>query len=325
MAVHVFQVSEENYQICLKRGLVAIPEPKDGARQYNNIFDGLLSRMACIKNNDYILMYVIGKKELRGVWQADGNPFYEATQVWMDRLYPFRCRIKVTDYNFSEFLNLYDINDLVNSEQIWTWALSRATGSNAMFSISDSEFNVLLNEYIKINPFSSSQSYIAEPYPYREGNIVDMIHVDKDMPKYEYSVMTLLNDAFCNKRFRELFGQYTDFLSYVPTNRGREMDIMLIYGNPKDVNRIMAYDIIEVKRDVFDGKALAQLIDYESWFLQKKVAGDLKMVRTTAIAKEFSDEVIDYVKKRSSFESKPIKLLTYSYSNEHGINLSLID
>lgn len=48
----------------------------------------------------------------------------------------------------------------------------------------------------------------------------------------------------------------------------------------------------------------------------KKVAGDLKMVRTTALAKSFSDSVIAYVKKRSKIENKPIKLLTYEYRNK---------
>lgn len=47
----------------------------------------------------------------------------------------------------------------------------------------------------------------------------------------------------------------------------------------------MSYDIIEVKADRFDGKALKQLIGYESWFIHKKVQGDMNMVRVSAIAK----------------------------------------
>ena len=45
-----------------------------------------------------------------------------------------------------------------NNGKIWTWALQRATGTNAMFSISDGEFDILLNEYAKINPFSSEKA-----------------------------------------------------------------------------------------------------------------------------------------------------------------------
>jgi len=44
VAVHIFAVSEENYKVCVERGLVAIPEAKEGPR-HDNIVDGLLSRL----------------------------------------------------------------------------------------------------------------------------------------------------------------------------------------------------------------------------------------------------------------------------------------
>ena len=66
------------------------------------------------------------------------------------------------------------------------------------------------------------------------------------------------------------------------------------------------------------------LIDYESWFLQKKVSGDLNMIRTTAIARNFFDDVINYVKNRKFFENKPIKLLTYHYSPNELLSLQQI-
>lgn len=313
MAVHIFTVNEENYKTCIQKGIVGLPEPKD-SRSKDNVFDGLLSRIACVKEDDYILMYVIGSKELRGVWQADGNPYYDESAIWEDRIYPFRCKIKCSKYNFKKALNLNDINDLRNTGKIWTWALQRASGSNSMFSISNDEFEVLLNEYMKINPFSMEKSFIPEPSPFHENNVINKLHIENNTPKYEYTVMTLLNESFSNKRFTEIFGNYSDFLCYVPTNLGKEMDIMLMFQNPLN-NSVISYDIIEVKRDVFDVDALSQLIDYESWFLQKKVSGDLNMIRTTAIARAFSDEVVDYVKKRETFENKPIKLIVYKYNN----------
>ena len=126
--------------------------------------------------------------------------------------------------------------------------------------------------------------------------------------------MAMLNAAFSHGKYSDLFGNYSDFLSYVPTNLGKEMDILLMFSNPLAKEIILSYDIIEVKRDEFDVDALIQLIGYESWFLQKKVAGDLNMVRTTAIAKSFSKEVIDYVTMRQRIELKPIKLIEYSYN-----------
>lgn len=88
--------------------------------------------------------------------------------------------------------------------------------------------------------------------------------------------------------------------------------------------QIVSYDIIQVKSAEFDSKALVQLIDYESCFLQKKVSGDLNMIRTTAIARNFSDDVINYVKNRKFFENKPFKLLTYHYSPNELLSLQQI-
>lgn len=313
MAVHIFTVSEENYKICVQKGIVGIPEPKN-SKMHDNVSDGLLSRLSCIKDEDYILMYIINKKEIRGVWQAEGEPYYEETKIWNDRIYPFRCKIKYSKYNFTESLSLNDINDLRNSGKIWTWALQRASGANSLFSISNYEFNILLNEFMKINPFSLEKKFIPQPSPFHKNNMVEMLHTSGNKLKYEYTVMAFLSNAFSQKQFINIFGNYTDFLCYVPTNLGKEMDILLFYDNPNS-KEIISYDIIEVKRDEFDIAALTQLIGYESWFLQKKIYGDLNMIRITAIAKSFSKEVIDYVSKRKLIENKPIKLLEYTYDN----------
>lgn len=322
MSVHIFSVNEENFEICIRHGLVGLPEPKE-TRNQNNIFDGLLSRLTAIREDDYILMYVIGTKELRGLWQADGKPFYDDAPIWADRVYPFRCKIKYASYNFEYALKLNDINDLRNIGKLWTWALQRTSGANAMFSISNSEFETLLDEYMKINPFTMRKGIIREPYPFREYNLLDYIHIEKGNPQYEYSIMALLNHAFARGFYTDIFGNYTDYLSYVPTNLGKEIDILLMFGNLRN-SQVASYDIIEVKRAEFDSKALVQLIDYESWFLQKKVSGDLNMIRTTAIARNFSDDVINYVKNRKFFENKPIKLLTYHYTQDNLLTLRQI-
>lgn len=129
-------------------------------------------------------MYVIGTKELRGLWQAEGRPFLDITPVWSDRIYPFHCKIKCTQYNFRKYLRLNDINDLRSSGKIWTWALQRASGTNAMFSISNYEFDILLNEYIKINPFTLTRNVIREPYPFHESNLTSQIHFINGQPQY---------------------------------------------------------------------------------------------------------------------------------------------
>ncbi len=322
MGVHIFTVSEENYQVCVEKGLVALPEAKE-SQQHDNIVDGLLSRLSGIKEDDYVLMYIIKPKCLLcGVWQVEGRPFYEEKPVWQDRLYPFRCRIKWSKYNFRNALHLDNINDMRNTGKIWTWALDRPSGSNSIFSISNSEFMVLLTEYMKINPFDTEKGKIMQPYPYHEYNIVEKLHFHENNPKYESTIMALLYSEFAKGSYTNIFGNYSDCLCYVPTNLGKEMDFLLMYDNPLFGGQTASYDIIEVKRAEFGEKELSQLIGYESWFLQKKVSGDSNMVRTTAIAKSYDPKVIQYVAQRKHIENKPIKLLVYSYDNG---NLKLSD
>lgn len=322
MAVHIFAVTEENYKICVERGLVAVPFLDSYSGQ---IKDALISRFAGIKEDDYVLMYVTKPvMQIRGVWQIEGAPFYDPTPVWPPRiddktkethLYPLRCRIRWSKYNFTKYLSRNDIFDLQSTGKLWTWAFDRASGSNSLFSISNTEFQVLLSEFIKLNPFSTTKGIIFQPYPYHKPDVCNYLHFKKENPWYEYTLMALLNSSFSRGEFTDIFGNYSDYLCYVPNNFGKEMDFLLFYNNPNNHDEILSYDILELKLNEFNEEALKQLIGYESWFLQKKVAGDQKMVRTTAIAKSFPPNVVDYVSKRNKIEGKPIKLLEYSYVN----------
>ena len=330
MAVHVFSVSETNYQICVDQGLVAIPY----LNGYNDkTKDALISRFAGIKEDDYVLMYVAKPvMEVRGVWRVEGAPFYDTTPVWPPRiddktqethLYPLRCRIRWS-HKFSNYLGRNDIYDLQNSGRLWTWAFERAMGANSLFSISDAEFQTILAEFFKLNPFSAARGIIQRPYPYHEPNLKQYLHFKAGSPWYESTLMALLNNAFSSGKYSSLFGNYSDHLCYVPNSFGKEMDFLLMYSNPTNESQILSYDIIEIKLNDFKEDSLKQLIGYESWLLNNKVSGDLKMVRSTAIAKSFSPSVIDYVSKRKKIEGKPIKLITYTYSDGK-LELSLVN
>ncbi len=322
MPAHIFVLDETNYKICINRGLVGLPEANPDSKNHKSVNDALLSRLAIMKDGDYVLFYITGLEELRGVWKAEGEAFYDETTVWEDKKYPFRFRISSTEFSFEKPLRLHDIYDLQNMGKIWTFALNRASGTNAMFSISDEEFQILLQEYLKINPFTIRRNIIMEPYPVKPANLWKQIHrTSDDKPCYEATLMAMLLHDFVDGKHQDIFGNYTDYLSYIPTNLGTEMDILLMFGNLHVPFQIMSYDVIEVKLDRFDGKALHQLIGYESWFIQKKVQGDLNMVRTTAIANRYDADVVDYVQKRKKYEDKIIKLLKYNIMPNGGLQL----
>jgi|GEM_PF-931571 len=334
MPAHIFVLNEENYKICIRKGLVGLPEAKENSTHEDSTNDAILSRMAAVHDGDYVLFYITKDpknknnpgKELRGVWKAVGEPFYDDTPVWEDKKYPFRCRIDVTKFSFKNPLKLNDIYDLRNAGKVWTFALNRASGTNVMFSISNVEFEILLQEYLKINPFDIEKNVILEPHPVKSANLMQQVHVnDESNPCFEASLMALLAESFVKKDFQDIFGNYSDYLSYVPTNLGTEMDILLSFSNPYSQTQIISYDIIEVKLDRFKKESLQQLIGYESWFIRNRVHGDMQMVRASAIARRFDSDVIEYVRNRSWYEGKEIKLFTYSVSGNGKLSLNPVE
>lgn len=277
--------------------------------------------MALIKPNDLVLFYITGKKEIRGIFRVLEYPFYDETPVWVlkeeGQFYPYRVRIDNSEYNFSTPIMLSDIYDLKDNGLIWTFSLKRPNSptTNAMFSITNAEYDELLTLFLKLNPNYKQPKQIREPYPYFEPNILNRLTFGPGpIPKYEYTIMSLLMKGFAGQKYKEIFGNYSDSVCYVPTSFEKEIDILLIFNSPVDNKRIISYNIIEVKRELFDQKGLSQLLQYEDWFLKKKVNGDYSMVRTTAIANSFSEDVIAYLRQRRHIERKEVALLTYQYT-----------
>ncbi len=333
MPAHIFVLNRKNYEVCIQRGIVGLPEARVGSKHEESISDALLSRLAIVNEGDYVLFYLTkekdkteGGKELWGVWKAVGQSFFDESPVWEDRIYPFRHRIESTIYSFKKPLRLHDIYDLRNSGKIWTWAPTRASGTNAMFSISNLEFGILLQEYLKINPFTIDKNIIMEPYPVKSANLFEKLHRSENdrLPRFEASLMAWLMRDFARRKHQDVFGNYADYLSYVPTNFGTEIDILLLFSNPQDDRQIMSYDIIEVKLDRFSGEALRQLIGYESWFIHKKVHGDMNMVRVSAIAKRFDADVVAYIQSRKKYEGKEIKLFQYEVAPNGEMRFKLV-
>lgn len=319
MAVHIFVLNEENYEKCILNGVAAIP---DGNKA--NTMDALISRMALIREGDHVLFYITGKKELRGVFKAQSRPFYDTQKIWPqeEQLYPLRIRIDNSKYVFPTPIRLSDIYDLRDTGKIWTFTLKRFMTTNVMFSISDQEFSELLNLYLKLNPVYSKPKPIQKPYPYREPDLKNYLACNCNEPKFfEYTLMSLLSNDLAEGKFKHIFGDYSDYLSYVSTSFEREIDMLLIFNHPEHPQQIIAYNILELKKDKFDTSGLKQLLQYEDWFLRKKAHGDSSMLRTTAIAQKFDSEVINYLKKRKEYENKSVTLLKYEYvSNELILN-----
>jgi len=315
MAVHIFLINEENYAISIRRGLAAIPS---GTMPDTN--DQIISRLSLVKEGDAILFYLIGKKQIKGIYMAYGKPFYDDTPVWHSdtgQIYPYRVRIDNTDMVFDTPVLLSDIFDLRDNGKIWTFSLQRPNGySNSMFSISNAEFTEIRELFLKINPIFGRPTPISEPYRHFEANLMQRLHFDSQgSPKYESGLTAIFFNGLADGRYKDSLGHYTDYLAYVPTSFQKEIDGLLFYSDIESPNRVIAYGLIELKRDIFNEDGLSQLLRYEDWFLKKRAGGDSRAIRTVAIAKRFDDRVVDYVRRRKQFEGKAVRLLRYDCTN----------
>src|SRR5262245_34651042 len=124
MPVHIFVTSRENFEICVKRGLAAIP---GGTRP--DITDRLISRMVMIRPKDRILFYLTREKTIHGVYEALDRPFFDDVPVWnapeSGELYSLRVRFGNSDYVFRHPVGLSDIYDLRDSGRVWSFGLTR--------------------------------------------------------------------------------------------------------------------------------------------------------------------------------------------------------
>jgi len=310
MAVHIFVTSRQNFDICVRRGLAAVP---GGAKP--DIADQLTSRMVMIRPDDRILFYVTGEKAIYGVYRALDRPFFDDAPVWAaserGEVYPLRVRIDNTEHVFSTPVGLSDIYDLRDSGRIWTFSLTRRNTPNALFAISDLEFDEILRLFLQANYTVAPPKHISEPYRHVEPNLISRVTLADGRPKYESSLASIFFDSLARNEHRAIFGAYSDYLAYVPTTFQKEIDAVLFHSLPGKSRDVVAHTIIELKRDVFKEDGLAQLLRYEDWFLKKRALGDSRAIRTVAIARDFDSEVVSYVQRRIRLEGKTVRLLAY--------------
>jgi hypothetical protein len=97
MSAHILLVSEENFEICINRGVYGCVMP---SKEWNKaeIIAGVLS----IEPDDLVFFYV-KNKGIYGLWKVIGNPYFDETKIW------------ITNRNFFR----------LDSHSILLWAISR--------------------------------------------------------------------------------------------------------------------------------------------------------------------------------------------------------
>lgn len=313
MGNHIFLVSEENFEKCLKYGVYG-----GISHHVERINSEIIASFEAIKPGDFIFFYVrnVG---VYGLWKATSRPFLDENDIWgkKDQKFPYRVCFEPLIRYFSKPIVLSDILDLRDKGKIWTFDLGAIIRKNHN-PITTNESKELIRLLLRNNPIFRPVSPIPEPYPI--GNVTLPISLETDNKgriRYEGFLNTWFMRSFVSGRYKDIIGEYRDFLNFVPTSFNKVMDVFLTHVTEVDgVDVLHKFTCIELKTGTCREEDLNQIIKYENWLTRKLADGDSEMVQSILVAFDFQDKVLEYVQKRRLIEEKTVRLLQYRVDQE---------
>jgi len=314
MAAYIFVVDEDNFELCVERGVCGCPrheKPRINARA--------IADVAGIRAGANIGFYVKGVG-IYGFFKAKGPAFYDETLIWRnpDQVLPYRALIEPTDSTFEKPIALSDLYDLADKDILWSW---RGIVQRDCHPFTNMEAFEILRLLHRSNPWASSRKFVTNPYIPQDPKPLP-IHIKADTSGRivteggpEAFLMAWLLREFSGGKLKEIFGNYTDYINYVPTSYRKEMDILLLHETPEPHRVLTSCTIVELKAGKCETKDLSQIIRYEDWLVKKKCSGDSGMVRSIIVAHHFDSNVVSYVRQRAEIEGRIVKLVKYTCAN----------
>jgi hypothetical protein len=267
-----------------------------------------------IKPGDLVMFYVrnIG---IYGLWKVTVGPFYDETVIWPnpEQKYPFRVCFEPVVREFSTPVALSDVLDLRDKGRVWTFDLSTRVGKSHQ-AITTEEGKELIRLLLRNNPIYQPPRQPQVPYipTDRQPLPIPLGTNAQGELRYEGYLSAWLMDAFAHGQLRDVIGDYSDFINFVPTTFNKVMDIFATHVTEIDgVDILHKFTCIELKAGTVAEKDLNQLIMYESWLVRKLAQGDAQMVQSILIGHRFDPAVLEYRNKRKAIEEKTVRLLEY--------------
>jgi hypothetical protein len=242
MRTRVFTVSSETWAEHLAAGVAGINDPanSDDTPQAHATRQKVMTEVAGIRPGDRLFFYMQRTKEILGGFQATSGPYFDPNPVFpgainVDARFPFRVAFKhTTDYPRPIHVN--EIWASRDTGQIWTMQQARgdAIGRHACWSLTNQEgtlleqmlqeLNVVTHRLLKSPPLPTAM----QPLP------IDLRVEGVHYPhlNYEATLQSLILDGLAEAKWHDIFGQFDDFLPFVSTSEGKEIDIVLLRYTP---------------------------------------------------------------------------------------------
>jgi hypothetical protein len=333
MRTRCFTVSPETWAEHYRVGIAAINDPycSGGNNQIYATRQKVLPELSGIRPGDRLFFYVQRTKEIMGGFQATSEPFFDQNPLFngatrIDNRFPFRlgfCQV----VNYPRPVHVNEIWAGRDSGVFWTMQQARGdvVGRHACWPLTHREGDLLEQMLMELNVVVTEPQNVPplpknrQPLPY------DMRIVGTKYPhlNYEASLQSHLLEGMADGKWRNIFGEYDDFLPSVSTSEGKEIDILLLRHDNN--NHILWFQILELKSDRFVHDDLLQILAYEQWMTSSnQVGGNPRSVHIFAVANRYDESVMEHIKARAALKQKPIRLLTYRYTPEEGLLLAEI-
>lgn len=318
MGYHILLAKLDNFKVCIERGVYGGIH-STGSQKSKQMNSEVIAGFAGIKPGDFVFFYVknIG---FYGLWRVTTPPYYDNERIWNDpaQIFPYRICIEPVVRDFSRPAVLSDILDLRDKGRIWTFDLATFT-KKSHHPITTDEGKELIRLLLRNNPIYKSVKPIRNPYQPKK---YIALPIDLEMDKkgrliYEGYLSAWFMKAFANGRLKEIIGDYSDFINFVPTSFNKIMDLFLTHiTNVDGVDILHKFSCIELKTGQVTEEDLNQIIMYENWLIRKLAQGDSEMVQSILVGFDFDEKVIAYRDKRKSVEEKIVRLIRYKVKED---------
>jgi len=321
----IFTVNDDTWQEHNKAGIAAINDPlttHPRSKNANAARQSAIAEISGIRPGDVLFfnrrVSADHPPEILGIYQATSKPYFDPNPLfpgakYVNKTLPFRVEFECI-HNFLNSVYIDEIWALREKGEIWALQQSRgdAVGIHACVGITKVEAK-LIERLLKMNNIIEGHAINYQKSTSNKKPLPIDFRIDQaGVLHYEAVLQALLLEDLADGKHRNIFGDYDEFIPNLPTGARKEIDTLLLKYNG---NNILWYQILELKHDKFTMKELQKLIIYEKWIIRSKAENPLQ-VYPVAVASQFNEEVISFVKRRQDYKERAIRLIKYDFDKE---------
>jgi len=319
----IFKVNDNTWPEHNHVGIAAINDPyAKRTRQSPAQRQFAIAEISGIRPGDVIFFNLMASKEhppqIIGMFKAVSKPYYNPDPLYpgakyVNNEFPFRIDFECITY-YPEPVNFSEIWALRDKGKIWLLQQSRgdAVGKHACVGITKIEAK-LIERLLKMNNLKTSTISYNKPTNIKRQPLP--LEYKEDKPgilHYEAVLQSLILEGLADGKYKDIFGEYDDFIPNALMGTGKEIDILILKYNGDD---ILWYEILELKQNKFTMEELQKLIIYEKEIIQSRAENPLQ-VYPVAVAADFDEDVKKFVKGREDYKERPIRLVKYVFNSQ---------